>query len=89
MDCDGHLWGTDEGPLDLNVLPLLLHVELQLFKKKKKKIIGGLLSPPEPRCMSVCSFLFLDSGLPPAVACCVLAKRQGGSPVPDCPSPVV
>ena len=90
LDCDGHLWGADEGPLDLNVFPLLLHVELQLFKKKnEKKTIGGLLSPPEPQCMSVCSFLFLDSGLSPALASCVLSKSQGGSPVPDCPSPVV
>ena len=28
--------------------------------------------------MSVCSFLFLDSGLSPALASCVLSKLQGG-----------
>lgn len=87
-DRNGHLWRADEGPLDLNVFSLLLHVELQLLRKKKK-IIGGLLSSLEPQNVSVCSFVFLDRYLSPPWHTVCFQNGKEGPKSPDLPFPVV
>lgn len=71
LDGNGRFWSADEGPLDLDVVSLVLHVELQL---RRNTVVGELPFPPKPQahpcarrsvCARVCasSFTFLDTRL--------------------------
>lgn len=85
LGAHGHLRGADEGPLDLNVLSLLLHVELQLFKKKKKNYWRAALSIR-------CTYVFIYFPRPlliPAwqTVCFPDPEESCDRPPPHCPAP--